>query len=116
MGFSTFYNGDAHNCEYQIGNIATFRDMHFRVIYTDLKNCSQGKIEIYSGLGDTKRKITTICSARDAEKTVIHIPDILMTVVYDIKVTGMRGFRAVVRDRCSQGQRPTRDGNDCEGK
>lgn len=90
--------------------------MQFRVIYTDFKNCSQGKLQIYSGSGAAKRKVATICSARDAEKTIVNVPDIVMTVVYDIKVTGMRGFRAVARDICNQGQRPTRDGKGCEGK
>ena len=114
--FSTFYNGEPHNCEYKIANIETFKNMQFRVIYTDLQNCSQGKIEIFSGLGATKTRLTTICSARDAEKTIVHVNDIFMTVVYNIKVTGLRGFRAVVRDICNEGHRPTRDGKGCEGK
>ena len=116
VGFSTFYNGAPHHCEYAIGNIATFRNMDFRVTYTDFVNCSQGKMEIYSGVLTNKQKLATICSAKDAADAVIRVPNFLMTVVYDIKVSGMRGFRAVAREGCSEGQKPTRDGMNCEGK
>ena len=90
--------------------------MQLRVIYTDLPgNCSQGKIEVYRHLSIAEsNKLATICSAEDAKK-IVYIPFYLMTVVYDVKVTGLRGFRAVVRDRCDSGFMPSRSGLYCEG-
>ena len=90
--------------------------MQFRVIYTDLLgNCSQGKIEVYRDVGTVEsNKLATICSVQDAEK-IVNVPYFLMTVVYDVKVTGLRGFRAVVRDQCDPGFMPSRSGQSCEG-
>ena len=101
---------------YQIGNVDTFLNMQFRVIYTDLPgNCSQGKIEVYRDLSTAEsNKIATFCSVEDAKK-IVNIPFYFMTVVYDVKVTGLRGFRAVVRDRCDRGFMPSRNGQLCEG-
>ena len=116
-GFSTFSNGQTpRRCEYQIGDVHTFRNLQFRVIYTDLPgDCSQGKIEVYKDLSTAEsNKIATICSAEDAEK-VVNVPSFLMTVVYDVKVPGLRGFRAVVRDQCNTGFKPSRSGQSCEG-
>ena len=115
-GFSTLYNGHVpRRCQYTIGNLNTFHDMHFRVIYTDLPgNCSQGKIEVYRDLSTVEsNKLATICSVQDAE-TIVNVPIFLMTVVYDVKVTGLRGFRAVVGDQCDAGFTLSRSGQ-CEG-
>ena len=89
--------------------------MHFRVIYTDLPgNCSQGKIEVYKDLSTAEsNKLATICSVQDAE-AIVNVPLFLMTVVYDVKVTGLRGFSAVVRDQCGSGFILSRSGQ-CEG-
>lgn len=113
--FSTFYNGGPQHCQYKFGNVRTLNNIHFRVIYTDLTgNCSEGKIEVYDGLGDAKRKLTTICSAKDAEKAIL-VRNYFMTVVYDVKIPGLRGFRAVARDKCDRGFMPSRSGQYCEG-
>ena len=104
-GFSTFYNGQVpQSCVYTIADVKTFCALHFRVIYTDLPgNCSQGKIEVYRDISTAEsNKLATICSVQDA-KTIVNVPHYLMTVVYDFKVTGLRGFRAVVRDQCGSG-------------
>ena len=86
------------------------------MIYTDLPGeCNQGKIEVYKGQSTTESdKLATICSVEDAE-AIVNIPHFLMTVVYDVKVTGLRGFRAVVRDQCDSGFIPSRNGQSCEG-
>ena len=91
--------------------------MQFRVIYTDLRgNCSQAKIEVYKDLNTVEsNKLATICSAEDAETIIVSVSSFLMTVVYDVKVTGLKGFRAVVRDQCEPGFMPSRSGQSCEG-
>ena len=91
--------------------------MQFRVIYTDLPgNCSQGKIEVYKDLNIVgSNKLATICSVKDAETTIVNVPSFFMMVVYDVKVTGLRGFRAVVGDQCGTGFLLSRSGQSCEG-
>ena len=69
---------------------------------------------MYRDVGTVEsNKLATICSAQDAEK-IVNVPYFLMTVVYDVKVTGLRGFRAVVRDQCGSGFILSRSGQ-CEG-
>ena len=116
-GFSTIYNGQVpQRCQYTIvGDVNTLRHMHFRVIYTDLPgNCSLGKIEVYKDVTTAeKNKLATICSVQDAEM-IVNVPYFLMTVVYDVKVTGLRGFRAVAGNQCGSGFILSRSGQ-CEG-
>ena len=86
------------------------------MFYTDLPgNCSQAKVVIYSGIGDSKGKLATICSQEDAEKSIVHIDDFLATVEYHVKIAGLRGFRASVVDKCNTGFKPARNGTTCEG-
>ena len=90
--------------------------MDLRVIYTDMPgNCSQAKVVVYLGIGDGRRKLATICSQEDAENTIVHIDDFLVTLEYHVNITGLRGFRAVVVDKCTTGFRPARSGTSCEG-
>ena len=79
--------------------------MDLRFLYTDLKNCSQGTIEIYEYI----KKVATICSAEDAQQ-VFRIRDFAMSLVYTIKVPGLRGFTAVLNNRCSLGKELSRNG------
>ena len=86
------------------------------MIYTDLPgNCSLGKVEVYRDLSTAETsKLATICSIQDAEM-IVNVPSFLIKVVYDVKVTGLRGFRAVVRDQCGSGFVLSRSGHSCEG-
>ena len=84
------------------------------MLYTDMPgNCSQAKIVVYSGVGSV-RKVATICSQEDAEKTV-RVEDFLVTLEYHVNIPGLRGFRAVAGDKCNTGFRLARNGRTCEG-
>ena len=114
--FSTIYTGRPQQCSFVIGNIATFRNMEFRVLYTDLPgNCSQARINVFRGIGTGERLLTTICSPEDAKQSV-KVDDFLMTVEYHVNIPGLRGFRATVVDKCEPGFMPARTGNKCERK
>ena len=91
--------------------------MQFRVIYTDLPgDCSQAKIEVYRGVNiDPSNRVANICSVEDAESKIVNVSSFFMTVVYDVKLKGLRGFRAVVGDQCGTGFMLSRNGTSCEG-
>ena len=111
--FSTIYNGSPRVCEILIGS-STFRNLDFRVIYTDLPgNCSQAKIEVFQGVGSSAKKVATICSTEDAQNT-ISLKDFLMTIKYEVNIPGLRGFRASATDTCNPGLEPSRSGTACE--
>lgn len=105
-------------CQYLFGNVRSLERVQIRLLYADLNgNCNDAKIEIYEELGDfsPNRKKATICSLEEAEKMNDIFPFIFGTILYDAKVAGMEGFRAVIRDACMDGYRPTRNGTSCEG-
>ena len=104
MGFPAAYNGSTPQmCRYLIWNIRTHIDLRF--LYTDLKNCSQGTIEVYEYVN----KVATICNADDAQQ-VFRVNDFVMNIVYTIKVPGLRGFTAVLNGRCSHRKELSRNG------
>ena len=108
VGFPGAYNGSTPlRCRYLIWNIKTSNPMDLRFLYTDLKNCSQGMIELFDYTG--RNKMATICSAEDAQH-VFKIRDFMMSLVYTIKIPGLRGFTAVLNNRCSLGKELSRNG------
>ena len=107
VGFPAAYNGNTPQiCRYLIWNIRTSAHIDLKFLYTDLKNCSQGTIEVYEY---TTNKVATICNADDAQQ-VFRVNDFVMSIVYTIKVPGLRGFTAVLNGRCSHGKELSRNG------
>ena len=95
-GFPAAYTGNTpRTCTYLVANLQTFSHTDLRFLFTDLKNCTQGMIEVYTHVGN----VATICNAEDAQNA-LSVPDFLFNIRYTIKVPGLRGFSVVLNDKC----------------
>ena len=103
---SPFTRTTPHTCNYLVV-LRSFADIDVRFLYTDLKNCTQGMIEVFTrhAYGPT----ATICNAEDAQE-VLHIKDVAFSIRYTVKVPGLRGFALVMSDECGIGKELSRDG------
>ena len=74
-GFPAAYTGNTpRTCTYLVANLQTFSHTDLRFLFTDLKNCTQGMIEVYTHVGN----VATICNAEDAQNA-LSVPDFLFT-------------------------------------